>query len=347
MSVGFVSARWCWAAYIVAAIVGIVAHWQLEVRYPDWDLLLVGLGANVAATVTIFLFSFFKNNSSVYDPYWVLPPCLLALRWLWDATEKTVEHIFAGRGGAICGGLDWFSVAAVGVVYLWSVRYHTGCPWPGWTEGIREHDWRYADIQQKLVAAGARFAWWPASLFSFHLTPTLMVHAALAPLHRAIVVVDSSSGPCSSPRQLFALALVCACIGWQYFADEQLREFRETQSKLRVGSPALFAKQPRTLRTGLWRYSRHPNYFGEVSFWVAVLGLLVIGRPHGLATLAAEPWLAAGALVMCAFFRGASVPLMDQRSLRGERKAEYAAVMREVSPLVPWPPAARKAAKVE
>ncbi|MGH8561291.1 MAG: DUF1295 domain-containing protein, partial [Nevskiales bacterium] len=90
-------------------------------------------------------------------------------------------------------------------------------------------------------------------------------------------------------------------------------------------------KQPGTfITTGLWGWSRHPNYFGEVSFW---WGLMLFG-------LAAAPdqwwWIVPGALSMTAMFLFASIPFMDNRSL--ERRPDYAEYMKKVSALVPLPP---------
>ena len=84
------------------------------------------------------------------------------------------------------------------------------------------------------------------------------------------------------------------------------------------------------LATGLWKYSRHPNYFGETSFW---WGLALFG-------LAAEPhlWSIAGATAMTAMFVFVSVPLLDERS--AARRPGYREHMKKVSALVPLPPRA-------
>ena len=84
------------------------------------------------------------------------------------------------------------------------------------------------------------------------------------------------------------------------------------------------------IRTGLWAWSRHPNYFGEVLFW---WGLMLFG-------LAAYPegwwWLILGALAMTLMFVVVSIPMMDKRSC--ERRPGYDAFMRQVPMLVPQPP---------
>ena len=81
---------------------------------------------------------------------------------------------------------------------------------------------------------------------------------------------------------------------------------------------------------GLWSWSRHPNYFGELSFWVSMALFGIAAAPAGWW------WLWIGAAVMLAMFLGASIPLMEKRSL--ERRPQYADVIVRVSRLVPRPP---------
>ena len=87
--------------------------------------------------------------------------------------------------------------------------------------------------------------------------------------------------------------------------------------------------------TGLWAWSRHPNYLGEIGFWFSL----------ALFGIAAAPqdwwWLFVGVAVMAAMFLGASIPLMEKRSL--ERRPNYQSVIDRVPRLVPRPP--RKAAR--
>lgn len=88
---------------------------------------------------------------------------------------------------------------------------------------------------------------------------------------------------------------------------------------------------------GLWGWSRHPNYFGEICFWWSL----------ALFGIAASPadwwWLPVGGVAMVAMFLGASIPMMEQRSLA--RRPSYQDVVDRVPVLVPRPPSwARKPA---
>src|SRR5690606_10931547 len=81
---------------------------------------------------------------------------------------------------------------------------------------------------------------------------------------------------------------------------------------------------------GLWAWTRHPNYLGEVGFWLS-LALFGVAASPGDAW-----WLFVGVVAMLAMFLGASIPMMEQRSL--ERRPGYQDVIDRVPMLVPLPP---------
>ena len=82
------------------------------------------------------------------------------------------------------------------------------------------------------------------------------------------------------------------------------------------------------MEEGLWAYSRHPNYLGEIGFWT---GLFMFG-------LAADPtsWARVGGpIAMACLFVFGTIPMMEKRSL--ERRPAYGEVQRRVSMLIPLP----------
>jgi steroid 5-alpha reductase family enzyme len=106
-------------------------------------------------------------------------------------------------------------------------------------------------------------------------------------------------------------------------ADRQLARFRNNPSN-----------KGRTCREGLWRYSRHPNYFFEWLHWFAYV-LMAAGSPLW--------WLAwAGPLVMFAFLRWISgIPYTEAQALR-TRGDDYRAYQQSTPMLFPWFPKAAK-----
>ena len=81
---------------------------------------------------------------------------------------------------------------------------------------------------------------------------------------------------------------------------------------------------------GLWAWSRHPNYLGEIGFWLSMAMFGVAAAPGQWW------WLFAGVVVMVAMFLGASIPMMEKRSL--ERRPHYSDVIKRVPKLLPRPP---------
>ena len=81
---------------------------------------------------------------------------------------------------------------------------------------------------------------------------------------------------------------------------------------------------------GLWRFSRHPNYFGEAVLWWGVF-LLLLSIPHG--------WMAVGGPLVLTFLllKVSGVPLLEKRYADNPAYQEYS---RKTSVFVPWFPKA-------
>ena len=252
----------------------------------------IALLADLAATFAVFAFSVGFNNSSFYDPYWSVAPAAVVAFWmLWPAGPT---------GDPVRMGL------VAGLVLLWGGRLTWN--WArGWT-GLHHEDWRYRDIRHKTGKG-----YWPASLAGIHLMPTCLVFGGLVAVYPALV----------SPRAFWLLDGVAAAVTlgaiWiEATADKQLLRFKR-------GNPP----REQVMEQGLWRYSRHPNYFGEILFW---WGLFMFG-------LAAAPswWPAvAGPVAMTALFAFISLPMIDKRMLA--RRPAYAERLKRVSAIVPWFP---------
>ena len=107
--------------------------------------------------------------------------------------------------------------------------------------------------------------------------------------------------------------------GWiyEYVADAQLRRFKADPTT-----------KGRVLDTGLWRTSRHPNYFGEAVLW---WGLGCLG-------VAAGAWwsLVGPVLITVLLLRVSGVTLLEKGLV--ERREGYREYIRRTSAFVPMPP---------
>ncbi len=104
-------------------------------------------------------------------------------------------------------------------------------------------------------------------------------------------------------------------------ADHQLHRFKRDP-----------ANRGHVCRTGLWRYSRHPNYFFESLHWVSYV-FLAIGAPYWWATLA-SPVIMAWLLL-----RVSGIPTVESREGKAKRVG-YDEYVRTTSAFIPWPPKA-------
>ena len=82
----------------------------------------------------------------------------------------------------------------------------------------------------------------------------------------------------------------------------------------------------KTMKSGLWKYSRHPNYLGEILFWFGIFGF-------SLSQSLDNWWLIVFPFSMLSMFIFASIPMMDNRSL--EKREDYLEYMKETPSLLP------------
>ena len=204
-------------------------------------------------------------------------------------------------------GLALPGLLLVGLVWAWGIRL-TWNFWRGWP-GLHHEDWRYVAFREKTGKL-----YWLVSLGGIHLFPTVVVFMGMVGAYELLRISDVQSWGLF----VVAVAVTAMAICIEAIADEQLRTF------------VLHKKEPGAImQSGLWAYSRHPNYFGEMSFWWGM----------GLFGLSADPtawWVLLGPAAITAMFVLVSVPLIDARSV--ERRPAYAQHMKRVSGLVPLPP---------
>ena len=120
-------------------------------------------------------------------------------------------------------------------------------------------------------------------------------------------------------------ALFLACLGAETVADQQQWDFqREKRRASTTATPG-----PQFLRTGLFRYSRHPNYFFELAQWWLLVGFAVTAsRSWG-------QWSAVGAVLLTLLFVGST--RFTERVSRA-KYPDYADYQRVTSPVIPWRP---------
>ena len=257
---------------------------------PFENTMLKVLTADIIATVMVFMFSIIFNNSSVYDPYWSVIPPFIVIYLMKLYPE----------------GNDIRQIVVLLVVLFWSFRLTLN--WlRGW-HGIKHEDWRYVSIAEKT----GKF-YWPVSFLGIHLMPTLFVFLGCLPLWYSL-----SSSSAFNFYDIIAIVFTLGAIFLEWIADEQMIRFRKNN------------KQNSYLNSGLWAFSRHPNYLGEISFWI---GIFLFTLSSSSFTTSKGLWTGAGFLMMTILFVFISIPLMEKRNLA--RKPGYEKYISSVPALVP------------
>jgi len=245
---------------------------------------------DLVATSFVFFASVLFKNASVYDPYWSVAPIVATFGWAF-ALQR----------------FDLPVILVLIAVAIWGIRLTSN--WAIGFKGMAHQDWRYSAIEAKHPKA------WPIINFlGIHLMPTLVVYAALIPAGLLITNQGTSS---DSFLIVFGFLLAMTAVWIQASADKTMRAFRKNQTK---------PNATKTINVGLWKYSRHPNYFAEILFWWS-LWVLQMG--------ANNQWVSAsGAMIVTLLFLFVSIPMME-RHLLGKNQ-EYEKYKQSVSMLIPW-----------
>ena len=123
--------------------------------------------------------------------------------------------------------------------------------------------------------------------------------------------------PNISTIEYIGLVLWAGSMSGEALADAQLNAFKRNP-----------ANKGKTCRSGLWNYSRHPNYFFEWFIWVSWL-VFALGSAHG--------WIAVlcPALMLYFLFKVTGIPATEAQALRS-RGDDYRQYQQTTSVFVPW-----------
>ena len=244
---------------------------------------------HIYATIFIYIGSVILKNSSLYDPFWSVAPIPIAL-YLALNFENTLIVKFL----------------VLTPIIFWALRLTRN--WIISWEGFEHEDFRYIDLKNTSMFK-AEFN----NFFGIHLFPTLIVNLSLYPL---VFILTNNSN--STIFLSFASLFTFLAVLLETISDEQMREFRK--NPLNKG---------KTMKYKLWKYSRHPNYLGEIGFW---FGIYMMGLSSGMAPF----WIIICPLTMLALFIFVSCPMMDNRSLMN--RPDYKDYMEVTSQLMLLPP---------
>ena len=186
-------------------------------------------------------------------------------------------------------------------VLLWGIRLTAN--WAYTFYGLGFQDWRYTMLREK---TGKLYP--VVNFVGIHLVPTLVVYGCVLP-----IAFTFEEAPAFNAGAAVFFALSVSATVLQGAADIQMHRYR----KNRNGT---------FMRNGLWKYSRHPNYLGEILMWWGVALAYVCVTPS-------RWYLIAGAVANTLLFLCVSIPLAEGRQSRKEGFAEYKKQTRMLLPL--------------
>jgi steroid 5-alpha reductase family enzyme len=254
------------------------------------ETFLVNLGIALGLAAVLWFVSVKITNVSIVDPFWSL--CI----WL-----PYAYHCF--RSGLTPGRT--LLLAASGV---WAIRLFVyllfrciGKP----------EDARYAAFRERF---GRERYWW-FSFFQVFALQAMLSQLVSLPLLAASCTLGSDE---IRWNDLAGLAIFIVGFLFEVVGDYQLQAFKkkpENRGKL--------------MDSGLYRYSRHPNYFGEATLWFG-LWLMSIDAPWGFAALVGP------LLLLWLLLRVSGVAMLDEHMAR--TRPEYAAYAKKTPAFIPMPP---------
>lgn len=197
-------------------------------------------------------------------------------------------------------GFNLTNILFLIVISLWAIRLTTN--WAYTFKNLNAQDWRYTMLKEK-----TKIFYPVINFIGIHLVPTLVVYCCVMPVVFVIV-----KGGNISVVTLLALILSIFAFTIQGIADIQMHRFRKNKGK-------------GFIRDGLWKYSRHPNYLGEILMW---WGIAIAS----VASLKGYWFLLVGPLLNTLLFLFISIPMADNRN---KKRGDFEQLKKETRMLLP------------
>jgi len=257
------------------------------------QLLPTTLAVILGLMLALWLASVVRRDASIVDAFWGAGFVVVVwICWALAPPERWRPLVLA-----------WMATA-------WGVRLSAFILWRNWGHG---EDRRYGAMR---AHHGRRF-WW-VSLFTVFLLQGVLLWFVSLPLQAAIAA--DAAAPLGW-LDAAGLALWAVGLTFETVGDWQLARFRAEP-----------ANSGRVLDRGFWRYTRHPNYFGDFCVW---WGLYLVAAAGGAAWTLASP-----ALMSVLLLKVSGVSLLETTIV--DRRPEYAAYKQRTNAFFPGPPKASR-----
>ncbi len=253
-----------------------------------WQVWLVGLGAILGLMVATWVASLVRRDASLVDRVWGL--AFVVGAWAY----ALVDGDWTAR--------TWLMVA---LVTVWGLRLSIYLTWRNWGEG---EDHRYVRMRERN----------PDSFALRSLVTIFLLQGVLAWVISLPLWVAATEGP-GELGWVDAVAVALWLVGFVFEAggDWQLSRFLADPSN-----------RGKVMDRGLWRYTRHPNYFGDTVVWWSYF---VLALPTG------AWWTALGPLLMTVLIVKVSGVALTEKSMGSSSREGHEEYVRRTNAFIPGP----------
>ena len=261
--------------------------------------LLVALYATAGVGLFVWIASLITHDYSWVDRIWSIIP----VAYVW---------IFAGAAGLVNARLDVMAA----LVTVWGARLTFNFARKGGYSGVEDYRW---------AILRSRMSRWQFEIFNFFFIVIWQNIILLLIALPAFTAFENRSVPFGGWDVVVAVFFFGSTIA-ETVADQQQWNF---QTWKKAEQDAGREPSPRFVQTGLWRFSRHPNFFFEQAQWWTLFFFGVIAGGSIL------QWTVAGPFLLTTLFVGSTI---FTESITRSRYPEYANYQERVSPIIPFPP---------
>ncbi|CAF2544364.1 unnamed protein product [Rotaria sp. Silwood2] len=248
--------------------------------------------------ITCILF-FIGNHifswNNIYDLHWPLVPLICSLYF--NFTLNPIDF------------LSFKCLPLIILISLWS--FHLIWQTILSSNNTKHEDWRYQIMRQQYKNNFLVFAFF--ALYLLPMFEVLIGSSSIYYIYTNIHIYESLP-----KMDILFLLIIFSGVLLENIADKQLTAFRRHRQTSREHRFAV-------LSNGLWKYSRHPNYLGEIIFW---WGLFFLGNNYN-----APLWCVLGPLLITLMMIFGSIPMTEERLFR--TYPEYKFVQQRISRLIP------------
>jgi len=248
------------------------------------------LCGHLIATIVVYLASIIYKNSSFYDPFWSVVP---------------IPIVFYIAFWPVSKNLDYEKIVLFIIpILFWGIRLTFN--WVRRWEGLNDEDFRYVDLKSLKFSKLIDF-------FGIHIYPTLQVNLSLLPTYYGLSISTNTANIWLYLASLFTFMAVIL----ELVSDNQLWNFKKDK-----------LNNDKFIDTGLWKFSRHPNYLGEVLYWWGIFFMLLsVDNSYWFLFICPLSMNLMFSLITCS--------MMDKRSL--EKREGFKEYMNKTNQLIIWP----------